>query len=238
MPAFGSAVASGAMEIEFDLWETKDGEVVSCHDLNLERVSNGTGKITELTLQELKQFDFGKGFNGAYSGLKILTFEEILKHFACRTIMNIHVKSYGNQVLLNEDYLKKIISLINKYDCKNYVYFMTGNDNVIQQLLRLAPDISICVGGGDDAWGIVDRAIKFGCKKVQLFKPYFNQEMIDKAHENGIRCNVFWSDDPQEANKFLDMGIDCILTNDYQRIATALEGRIKGNKINKEAEIL
>ena len=48
-----------------------------------------------------------------------------------------------------------------------------------------------------------------------------------KAHEHGIRCNIFWSDDPDEAEKFLDMGVDCILTNDYLAIKTALEERGK-----------
>ena len=43
--------------------------------------------------------------------------------------------------------------------------------------------------------------------------------MIDKAHANGIICNVFWSDDEAETKQFLDMGIDTILTNDYNRIA-------------------
>ena len=46
--------------------------------------------------------------------------------------------------------------------------------------------------------------------------------MIDKAHENGIRCNVFFADDADEAKRYLDMGIDCILTNDYLKISTAL----------------
>ena len=52
---------------------------------------------------------------------------------------------------------------------------------------------------------------------------YFNKEMIDKAHENGIRCNVFWSDDPEETKKFIDMGIDTILTNDYNIISGCVE---------------
>jgi hypothetical protein len=43
--------------------------------------------------------------------------------------------------------------------------------------------------------------------------------MIKKAHENGIRCNVFWSDDPAETKEFLDLGIDTILTNDYNMIS-------------------
>ena len=70
---------------------------------------------------------------------------------------------------------------------------------------------------------IVDRAIKYGCKKVYLFKPYFDQAMVDRAHENGILCNVFWSDDFEEAKRFLDRGIDVILTNDYLNIANAVK---------------
>jgi glycerophosphoryl diester phosphodiesterase len=47
--------------------------------------------------------------------------------------------------------------------------------------------------------------------------------MIDKAHAHGIRCNVFWADDADEAKKYLAMGIDTILTNDYGRISNAVQ---------------
>ena len=120
------------------------------------------------------------------------------------------------------EYLEQIVALIDQYDCRNYVYFMSGNDHVLQQLRTIAPDICRCCGGGDEPWKIVERAIKYECKKVQLFKPYFNQEMIDRAHQNGIICNVFWSDDPKEAKEMIQMGIDTILTNDYNRIAQAV----------------
>ena len=48
--------------------------------------------------------------------------------------------------------------------------------------------------------------------------------MIDKAHAHGIKCNDFWSDDVVECRQFLDMGIDTILTNDYQLIAEIVKG--------------
>ena len=44
------------------------------------------------------------------------------------------------------------------------------------------------------------------CQMVQLFKPYFDQSLIDRARAAGLRVNVFWSDDPDEAKRFLDMG--------------------------------
>ena len=70
---------------------------------------------------------------------------------------------------------------------------------------------------------MVSTALAFDCKKIQLYKPYFDQAMIDRAHENGIRCNVFWSNRPEETRQFLEMGIDTILTNDYHRVACAVE---------------
>ena len=223
MPAFGAAVALGASEIEFDLWPTKDGEIVSCHDRKLDRVSNGSGKIDEHTYEELLQLDFGGKFGESFKDLRIVRFEEILQKFAGQVIMNIHVKPLDLKEPYPEDYMKKIVGLIRKYDCTNHAYFMLEPDEHLAQFKKYAPEIPICVGHLDARpWELVDRAIALGAEKVQLFKPYFNQEMIDKAHAHGIRCNVFWSDDPEEAKQFLAMGIDCILTNDYQRISSAL----------------
>ena len=219
MPAFGSAVAMGADEIEFDLWYTKDKEIVSIHDASLDRVSNGTGKVFEHTFEELTKFDFGIKFGEKFKGLKILKFEDILKKLACHCIMNIHVKTVDNNCEYDRELLEKIVALIDKYDARKYVYFMSGNDNFLRLAKEVAPDICRCCGGGNAPWEMVERAIKYDCKKIQLFKPYFNQEMIDKAHENGIICNVFWSDDKEETKKFLDMGIDTILTNDYNIIS-------------------
>ena len=51
--------------------------------------------------------------------------------------------------------------------------------------------------------------------------------MIDKAHANGLICNVFWSDDPEETRQFLEMGIDTILTNDYLTIQNTVTNFLK-----------
>lgn len=220
MPAFCAAVALGASEIEFDIWATKDRELVSLHDRSLDRISDGSGDVWDYTYEELLQFDFGFKKSEKFKGLKIVKFEEILRKFSCRVIMNIHVKIWDMD--FEDNMIDEIVGLIKKYGCEKYVYFMTRNDKILKTLKNSVPQINICVGN-DKArpYEIVNRAIEIGAKKVQLFKPYYNQEMIDKAHENGIRCNIFWADDVTEAKKFLDMGIDTILTNDYYSISSA-----------------
>lgn len=228
LPALGAAVALGAEEIEFDIWSTSDGVLVSSHDSTLDRVSNGTGKIYEHTYAELLELDFGVKHGERFAGLKIPTFEEILKKFAGRVIMNIHVKIWD--INAPDPMIEEIVALIRKYDCARHVYFMTTNDKIIRRVMEYAPDIAVCVGwdgNKDDPLSMAKRAIELGAYKIQLFKPYFNEETVKLAHEHGILCNVFWADDPEEARKYLDMGIDTILTNDYLTVYNAVSDMLK-----------
>ena len=228
LPALGAAVALGAEEIEFDIWSTSDGVLVSSHDSTLERVSTGTGRIYEHTYAELLELDFGVKHGERFAGLKIPTFEEILKKFAGRVIMNIHVKIWD--IDAEEPMIEEIVALVRKYDCARHVYFMTTNDKIIRRVMEYAPDIPVCVGwdgNKDDPLSMAKRAIELGAYKIQLFKPYFNSETVKLAHEHGILCNVFWADDPKEAREYLEMGIDTILTNDYLTVYNAVSNMLK-----------
>ena len=229
MPAFGAAVAMGAEEIEFDLWYTADGEIVSIHDSTLDRVSDGHGKVYEHTYEELLQYDFGAKHGEQFAGMKILRFEEILQKLACHVIMNIHIKP-DRQEPYDRATFGKILDLIDKYDCRKYVYFMAANDYVLALAQQMAPDIARCVGFDGNPDGMIDRAIKYDCKKIQWYMDQFDQEKIDRARTLGIINNVFYADTPEKCEKYLKMGMDTILTNDYNRISQIVDRfKQKGN---------
>ena len=219
LPAFGSAVSLGAAEIEFDLWWTKDGEIVSLHDATIDRVSDGTGKVFEKTYAELQAYDFGTKQRGAhFAGLRIIRFADILAKFSCHTLFNIHVKPDR----LSDDQIRQLLRLIDDYDARRHVYFMTGSAPLIRSLTRLAPDIPVCLGaGGRSFMKHVEDAVALKCWGIQLFKGRFDEETVKAAKAAGLRVNVFWSDNPEEARRYLEMGVDTILTNDYQPISAA-----------------
>lgn len=240
MPAFGAAVALGAEEIEFDIWSTKDGELVSIHDSSLGRVSTGGGFIWEHTFEELQNYDFGVKHGDHFEGLKIVKFEDILKKFASTTIMNIHVKIWDEEyyrkgVDAPDPQYERIAELLRQYDCEHHCYTMTVSDKCHCEFHEIAPDIRRCVGwdGNKDPLSMPKRAAALGAEKIQLFKPYFDQSSFDLAKEYGILCNVFWSDDPEEACRFIDMGADTILSNDYLRVANAVKAHIAEKKHGK-----
>ena len=197
-------------------------------------MSNGEGKIFEHTYAELLELDFGIKRGDKFHGLKICTFEEILRKFAGRVIMNIHVKIWDCN--FENPMMEEIVSLIRRYDASRHIYFMTTSDKMLKRVMECAPDLAVCVGwdGNKDTMSMVDRAIALGAKKIQLFKPYFNRETVARAHENGIICNVFWSDDPAEAREYFDMGIDTVLTNDYLAIKNATADFLATRTVKKK----
>ena len=232
MAAFGAAVALGAEEVEFDVWSTTDGVLVSSHDSTLERVSNGVGKIYEKSYAELMQLDFGVKYGEEFAGLKIVKFEDILRQFGGRVIMNIHVKIWDNDFA--DDKLDEIVALLKKYDCEQHMYFMTNNDRMLREVKNRYPQLKVCVcwdgfGREREPMSIVERSIALGAHKVQFYKPHFDKACIDKAHAHGIICNVCWADDPEEAKRYFDMGIDTVLTNKYLSVYNGVKALWKKN---------
>jgi len=61
LPAFKKAIEMGADGVECDISTTSDGHWVVMHDSTVDRTTNGTGKITDLSLQQIKtlNIDFG-----------------------------------------------------------------------------------------------------------------------------------------------------------------------------------
>lgn len=116
------------------------------------------------------------------------------------------------------DNLRKILALIDQYDWRDHVYFMSDH-SFHRVALQLAPDIPRCMSATPDPAKIVERAMDWHCDRVQFFMQWINQDMIDRAHAQGIRCNYFYCDKPEELAGYLKMGVDTILTNNYLALA-------------------
>lgn len=70
MIAFERALQLGADMIELDIQLTKDRQIVVIHDATIDRTTNGTGKVSDYTYEELCQFDAGSWFSQTFQGEK------------------------------------------------------------------------------------------------------------------------------------------------------------------------
>ncbi|HRA90211.1 MAG TPA: glycerophosphodiester phosphodiesterase family protein [Planctomycetaceae bacterium] len=63
---------------EFDVEKTKDGQLVCIHDSTVDRTTNGTGKVADLTLAQIRELDAGSWFDSKFAGEKVPTIDEVL----------------------------------------------------------------------------------------------------------------------------------------------------------------
>jgi len=208
LPAFGAALAVGVEEIELDLWLSRDEEVVVCHDETVDRTSNGSGQIRELTWQEIATLDAGSWFDARWAGVRFCRLEEVLSLCGNRAVLNLHLKETGAAGLL----VRRVTELVEQHRVAGSVY-LTGEREVLSCAVALAPHLERCCLEGQHDQTIVDHALTYQCHRVQFWNPNFTDELIARAHSHGMLCNLFYCDDPQEARLLFARGIDALLTN-------------------------
>ena len=119
MEAFRAALEVGADEIETDVRVTADGELVLIHDDTVGRTTDGTGKVCEMTLNELRTLDAGVKKGAEFAGAKVPTLRELLelvKDHPTLTL-DIELKEYpaeGREALAFE-VCDKALAMIDEY---------------------------------------------------------------------------------------------------------------------------
>lgn len=118
--------------IEIDIRLTKDNQIVVIHDSTINRVSNQTGQIKDMTLKELKKYNFGTKEKPS----KICTLKEILEILPQNKLILIEIKETKNKDL----FIKLLYKTIKKYKNKQ-IYIMSFNKEIINKLKEKYPNI-------------------------------------------------------------------------------------------------
>ena len=92
IPAFKKAIEFNADGLETDVHLSKDGHIVICHNYTIDETSNGVGRVDEMTLSELKNFDFGSYFSDDFKGVSLPTLPELLDLTKSMKLINIEIK--------------------------------------------------------------------------------------------------------------------------------------------------
>lgn len=97
MAAFRYALSQDIDMVETDFHLSKDGKLVVIHDHTLDRTTNGTGKVCDYTLEELRAFSAGAWFQEEFKEEKIPSAEEFFELLApTDLLMNLELKVYPN----------------------------------------------------------------------------------------------------------------------------------------------
>ena len=137
--AFEEAIRAGCDGIELDVHQTKDGALVICHDETIDRTTNGSGRIADRTLEELRQYDAHGAFPGQYPPQRIPTLEEYFALVQPSPIFtNIEIKTDNYYY---PDIEQQIVEAVYTNHMEHRVLFSSFNHATILRCKELAPRI-------------------------------------------------------------------------------------------------
>lgn len=219
--AFKAALAMGADSIELDVHRCKSGELVVIHDGDVSRTTNGTGKISELTLEEIRQLDAGKGE-------RIPTLDEALAAVkgGCRDgsdpTVFVEVKSPGGKEVAKAVH-RAVASEGWSYDKLPVIGF---NHLQIGLIKRGNPDIQTGISldkkKGYLAPALIGIAKLAGASAINPHHALVTPEWVEQAHKSGLKVNTWTVNEHEDIKRVAEAGVDAIIGNfpDRTRLIT------------------
>ena len=138
LASFHKALELGADGIELDVMLSRDKRVVVIHDRRIDRTTDGTGRVEDLSLAELKALDAGSWFGGDYAGERIPTLEEVVEALPPHTIINVELKSLA---LFDSRLEQEVVHLIERHGLTRRIIVSSFNPLSIRKVAHLNPTI-------------------------------------------------------------------------------------------------
>jgi len=212
LAAFQLALEQDADGIELDVMLSADGQVVVIHDETVDRTTNGSGRVKDMTLAQLKQLELG-------DGEKLPTLDEVFERFGGQFLINIELKNYTS---IFDALPIKVANLVCTYGLEDSVLLSSFNPFNLPRLRSRLPQTRL---------GVITMPHKANFWAWRLFKydslhPHFsdvNQELVSSLHARQRQINVWTVDEPDEILRLAGLGVDGIITNDPRRARQVLE---------------
>ncbi|WP_099159477.1 glycerophosphodiester phosphodiesterase [Virgibacillus ndiopensis] len=225
--------------IEVDLQMTKDGTLIAMHDEKVDRTTDGTGYVKDMTLAEIKQLDAGSWFNEQYpekakpeyDGLKVPTLEEVIQEFGRGSRYYIETKSPEVYPGMEEELLRvlnkyKLIGpiapsskvLIQSFSPESLLIVHSMNPNIpLVQLISYSEPASIT---DKELNEIAEYAIGIGASHTKIDEAY-----VQKVRQHDLLMHPYTVNTREDMEKVLDWGVTGMFTNYPDVLDEVLKGR-------------
>lgn len=237
MYAFERAVDLGVDVLETDLHITADGALVLIHDETVDRTTDGTGVVEQMTLAEVKALDAGhywtddggQTFPFRGQGITIATLEEVFQAFPAMP-MNIEIKRVDNLPVA-----EPFCQMIRQYNMQDLVLVASFHEDLMGEFRAICPEVATSATQNEVinffARHFVGLAASYSPPAQAVQIPEYRSgihiltpRFIEDAHSRGMDVHVWTINEAEDMQRMIDLGVDGIIT-DRPDILLELLGR-------------
>ncbi|MBN2402895.1 MAG: glycerophosphodiester phosphodiesterase [Spirochaetes bacterium] len=227
LPAFERAVELGVDYIELDVRFTRDKRFALIHDETIDRVTEGSGRVSDYSMDELKKFDAGYSFTSDRGttypfrgkGIMLMSLDELLEAFPEQKI-DIDIKDK------NPGQIKHLVEIIDKYNAYDRVVAASKHYVNLKALRKMCPQIPTGFSLFEMMWifflykcGLLFLDMTFKGNMLQLPEYYAQFKLITgsfikELHKKGIDLHVWTVNREQDMRRLIDIGVGGIMSDD------------------------
>ena len=194
LAAFQLAKEHGFTYVECDVAFTADGIAVLLHDDTIDRTSNGSGKVAELTCEQLLSYDFGSWKSSDYTGTKIPTFEEFIS--LCAELELHPYIELKTSVAYTQDKVQQLTEIVDAYRLTEHTTWISFSRTLLHFVKNVEPSARLgylCSSDVTDYAIYMAKTLQTEENEVFLNLPYqeLTEEGILQSIIHGISIEVY-----------------------------------------------
>ncbi len=223
LAAFTLAAEQEADAIELDVDLTRDGHVIVMHDATIDRTTDGHGRVTDLTLDEIRRVDAGAWKSALFHGERVPLLKEVFEAVGRRVLINVEIKSMS---LRGNGIEEKVAALIEKHGLIDRVIISSFNPFGLRRAKHINPRLACGLIYAPDLPFVLRDAwlapLIPGLNARHPHHSQVNQGVVDRFHTRGLAVNVWTINQARIARAMAQAGVDGLMGDDPVVIREAL----------------
>jgi glycerophosphoryl diester phosphodiesterase len=209
------AIRLGADAIEIDVHCTSDGVPVLLHDETVDRTTDATGNVHEMTWAHVRTLDAGaRQFAPAFAGARIPSLAEVVDVTRGKVLLQIEIKQAG----IEEQVVRVVRDAGAIDDCESHSF----QPEIVRAMRAVEPRMAAVVlriGRSIVDWGtFFAEALSLNAQGVSLYHQFVTPDIVQRCQRRGLRCMIWTVDDDAGIERMLAAGVDSINSNFPERV--------------------
>lgn len=216
LAAFRATAQLPVEGVEFDVHLTADQKVVVIHDESIDRTSNGSGYVKDLTLEELRKYDYGSWFSNEFTGEVIPTLSEVLEVFKdTHHRINIELKS---DIFVYVGLEELVLREVEAHGLMDRVVISSFDHEAVKRVAELAPNVENAALFVNMILDVSNYQRKLPAKALHIYLPTAVRKPVLEAITKGSIVRVWTVNDIKYAEALLNIGVDAIFTDEPEKM--------------------
>jgi glycerophosphoryl diester phosphodiesterase len=221
--AFRYAAELGTPGAECDIHLSADGVPVVIHDDSVDRTTDGTGEVRDLTADELGRLDARSVHTDWPEPVGVPTFAEVLE--VTREIDYFEVEIKADEPPRIEELVPLVIDEIDRAGMREKVRFISFDPDICALCHRLAPDLKLSLIVPETSAAQIAQALELGCDGIAGWVETATEDFVAAAHERGLTVTIWTVNEDADFDNMLAWGVDVITTDRPKHMLERLAAR-------------